>query len=193
MQEVDACNGLNEKVESCVFSKAALFLDKDKQVALRHILHDQVDVLSILQIGIHAHNVDMLQLFMNFNFSSKCLLHLGRFDHALVQLFNSHFLARRFVKGQLDLAVGALAKSLVLKDQLVKSHVCKGGFVGVSLASDTQLASLHKWCRFLDAAYLGWIESADNLAAECVFASRALVLMPQLPVLIEAVMRAVNQ
>ena len=97
------------------------------------------------------------------------------------------------MNGQLDLAVGALAKCFVLEDKLVKSHVCKGGLVGISLASDTQLASLHKWCRFLNAAHLGWVESAHNLTAECVFAAWALVLMPQLPVLIQTVMRAVNQ
>ena len=84
VQEVNPSDCLNEEVKGGLFREAALFLDEDKEVALGDILHDQVDVLIVLQVGIHAHDVHMLEPLMNLNFSSQGLLHLGRLEHSFV-------------------------------------------------------------------------------------------------------------
>ena len=119
VQKVDACDGLNEEVKGCLFSKTTLLLDEHKKVALCYVLHHQVNVLSILQVGIHAHNVDMLQLLVDLNFSSQGLLHFWGFNHALVKFFNGHFLSSGLVHSQLDLTVRSLSQCLALKRKLI--------------------------------------------------------------------------
>jgi len=60
VQKVYASDCLNEEVKGCLFTEAALFLDQDKEVAFCNILHNEIDVLVVLQISIHAHDVHML-------------------------------------------------------------------------------------------------------------------------------------
>ena len=67
VEEVDASDGLNEEVKGSLLVETAFFFDEDEQVALRHILHHQVDILVVLQVSIHPHDVHMLQLLVDLN------------------------------------------------------------------------------------------------------------------------------
>jgi len=90
VEKVDSCHSLYEKVKCCFFSETTLFLDQNKEITLRDVFHDKVDILLIFQICIHAHNIDMLEFFVNLNFAAQRLLHLWGLDHALVQLLDSY-------------------------------------------------------------------------------------------------------
>ena len=91
MQEVNASDRLYKEVKGCLFGEAALFFDEDEEVTLGDILHDQVNVLAVFQVCIHAHNIHMLQLLVDLNFTAQRLFHLWRLDHTFVQFFNGHF------------------------------------------------------------------------------------------------------
>ena len=102
VQKVDAGTSLNEKVKGSFLIEAAFFLDENEEVTLGHILHDQVYVLSILQISIHSDYIHMLELFVDLNLSSQRFLHLRCRNFALIQLLNRYFDAAGLVEGQLD-------------------------------------------------------------------------------------------
>lgn len=70
MKKIYASYSLDEEIKCSLLCKATFLLNQDKQVALSHVLHDEVDVLMILKVGIHAHNVDMLEFLMNLDFTS---------------------------------------------------------------------------------------------------------------------------
>ena len=60
VEEVDASDRLDEEIKCGLLAEAFLLPDQSEQVALRHVLHDQVDVLVVLQVCIHSHDVHML-------------------------------------------------------------------------------------------------------------------------------------
>lgn len=70
VEEVDAGDRLDEEVKGSFFVETALFFDEDEQVALRDILHDQVNILVVLQISIHPHDVHVLQLLVDLNLAT---------------------------------------------------------------------------------------------------------------------------
>ena len=164
VQEVDACNGLNEEVKSSFFREATLFLNEHKQVALCHVLHHQVNVLRVLQVCIHAHNVDMLELLVDFNFTSEGFLHLGCFDHALVKFLNGHFHSGGLVHGQLDLTVRSFPQRPCLKLKLSQSHVRQGCLISIGLSCDAQLASLDEGRGLLNATHFCRVELVYDFA-----------------------------
>ena len=86
--------------------------------------------------------------------------------------------------GQVDLAIGAFSELFSLELQLFQLHICQFCFLAVILARSLQLPRLQERCRFLKAFHLDWVQLGDDLAAESVLATRALVLVPQLPVLV---------
>ena len=105
MKKVDAGYRLDEEIKCSLLSEAALLLDQNKQVALRHVLHDEVDVLVILEVCIHANNIHMLQLLVDLNLAPQCLFHLRCLNHSLVQFFNGNFYSARLMQSQLHLPV----------------------------------------------------------------------------------------
>ena len=84
MKEIDARDGLNEEVERGLFSETALFLYQNEQVALSHVLHDEVDVLMVFEIRIHSHNVHMLKFLMNLDLTPESFLHFWCLNHSLI-------------------------------------------------------------------------------------------------------------
>ena len=59
----------------------------------------------ILKVGIHAHNIDMLEFLVDLNLAPQCLLHLWCLDHSLIQFFNGHFNPTWLMQSQLHLSV----------------------------------------------------------------------------------------
>ena len=106
VQEINSGHRLNEKVESRLLCETTLFLDQNKQVALRHVFHNEIDILGILQVSIHTHDINMLEFFMDFDLSAQCFLHLWRLDHSLVKFFDSYFDTARLMNSKLNLAIG---------------------------------------------------------------------------------------
>ena len=60
VQKVDSRNSLDEKVESSVFIKVTLLFDQSEEIALRNILHNEVDIVFVLEVSVHSHDIDML-------------------------------------------------------------------------------------------------------------------------------------
>ena len=130
---------------------------------------------------------------MDLNLAPQRLLHLWCFNHSLVKFFNGHFNATRLVQSQLDLSVGAFAQTDTFELQFFKLHTGQHLFVLVSLACDAQLARLDERGRLFDALDLSRVQSGHDAPSTGVCPARAFILMSHLPVLVEAVVRAVDQ
>ena len=115
VQEVDAGHSLDEEVECSLFRETAFFFNEDEQVALGYVFHDEVNVLLIFQVRVHAHDVYVFEFFVDVDLAAQGLAHLGRLNHALVELFNGHFHASGLVLGQMDLPVAAFAELAAFK------------------------------------------------------------------------------
>ena len=136
----------------------------------------------------------MFKLLMNLNLPPQRLFHLWSLDHPLVQLLNRYFDAAGFVQRQLDGAVRALAQLPILELKLIQRHIRQHLLIrAVCLACNPQLASLDEGRGLLDASDLLRVQTGHDLAAVGVLVPRALILVPQLPVLIQAMVRAVDE
>ena len=92
---------------------------------------------------------------------------------------------------ELHLSVRSFAKLSALKLELIQSHIGKHLFILV-LASHSELARFDEWSGLFDASDLLRIQCGHDFTALHVFASWTLVLVTELPVLIETVVRAVD-
>ena len=136
----------------------------------------------------------MFKLLMNLDLSPQRLFHFRSLDHPLVQLLNRYFDAAGLVQRQLDGAVRALAQLPIFKLKLIQRHIRQHLLIrAVRLACNPQLACLDEGCGLLDASDLLRVQTGHDLAAVGVLVPRALVLVPQLPVLIQAMVRAVDE
>ena len=145
VQKVDTCARLNEKVKSRFLRKTALFLYQDKKVTLCNILHYQVNVLAILKIRIHSHNIHMFKFFMDLDLASECFFHFGCGDFSLVKLLNGYLDSRWPVEGQLDRAVGTFAELPVFKFKLIESHISQHLLIlAICLTGYSQLSLLNE-------------------------------------------------
>ena len=97
------------------------------------------------------------------------------------------------MQGQLNLSVRAFSKRLILKLQLFEGHIREHFLVRIGLTCHSELPSLDERCRLLDPFDLNWVKRGDYMASECVFAPLTLVLVPHLPILVEAMVRTVYQ
>ena len=192
VEEVDASDRLDEEIKCGLLAEALLLPDQGEQVALSHVLHDQVNVLVVLQVRIHSHDVYVLQFLMNLDLSPESLLHFGSFDHSLVKFFNSHFYTARLMQSELNLSVRAFAQGDALELELVKLHIGQHLLIRVGLAGHAQLACLDEWSRLLDTLDLSRVERGHDAASGGVLAPGALILMTHLPILVQTVMRAID-
>ena len=192
VEEVDASDRLDEEIKRGLLAEALLLPNQGEQVALGHVLHDQVNVLVVLQVRIHSHDVDVLQFLMNLDLSPEGLLHFRSFDHSLVKFFNSHFYTARLMQSELNLPVGAFAQRDALELELVKLHIGQHLLIRVGLAGHAQLACLDEWSRLLDTLDLSRVERGHDAASGGVLAPGALILMTHLPILVQTVMRAID-
>jgi len=135
----------------------------------------------------------MLEFLMNLDLATMSFFHLWRLNHSFVKFFNGHFFATWFMESQLYLPVRAFAQIDAFKLEFFKLHICQHLFILVSLTSDTQRTSLDEGCRLFDSFDFLRIQRSYYTAAKSIFAPGALILMPHLPVLIQAVMRAVDE
>ena len=76
MHEINSSHSLNEIPKCVSFIEAFIFRNSLEQVLFLNIFHDKVEMFAILQVGIEAHNVYMLELLVNFNLPLKRLEHL---------------------------------------------------------------------------------------------------------------------
>lgn len=79
VEKVDTSNSLNKEKEGfilCELTHLLAVADDVKQIALLHILQDQVDVILVFQGGVQAHDVLVLQLFVDLDFAAQGSVHL---------------------------------------------------------------------------------------------------------------------
>lgn len=83
VEKVNACDRLNEEVKCfilCELTQALSVADDVKQVALLHILQDQVDVVLVLERRVQTHDVLVLQFFVDLDFTAQSCVYLRRCD-----------------------------------------------------------------------------------------------------------------
>ena len=61
MHEINSSHSLNEIPKCVSFIEAFIFGNSLEQVLFLNIFHDKVEMFAILQVGIEAHNVYMLE------------------------------------------------------------------------------------------------------------------------------------
>ena len=136
----------------------------------------------------------MFKLLVDLDLSPQRLFHFRSLDHPLVQLLNRYFDAAGLVQRQLDGAVRALAQLPIFKLKLIQRHIRQHLLIrAVRLACNPQLACLDEGCGLLDASDLLRVQTGHDLPAVGVLVPRALILVPQLPVLIQAMVRTVDE
>ena len=85
---VDAGDQLLEILASLPFFESLVLHDQVEKFAALHELHDQVEILLCLDNLVDLHNVGMVQLFENFDFTANALDVFLFFDTGLFKYFH---------------------------------------------------------------------------------------------------------
>ena len=80
VQKVDASHSLNEEIKCLILSEPLLPSNNEEQIALLHVLQDQIDESVVFETCVEPNDVDVLQLLLNLNFPIQGFLELWGFD-----------------------------------------------------------------------------------------------------------------
>ena len=177
VQEIDTGDCLDEEPKSAVFVETLALWNLQKQVAFRDVLHDEVVVLSVLEVSVESDHIHVLQLLVDLNFSLKRLGHL-RFPEVLLQQFlhSEKFARLRAQTRQEHTTVAALAQLFGLVDhQICELHLSQGLLlVIICLIGSLEDALFDKRRLLLHVGYLAFIQVAHQLLASFVALPRLL-------------------
>ena len=88
MHEVNTLHGLYPVPERVMLVESSVLGDALEQILLRDVLHDEILVLSILEICVKTDDVWVFELFVDSDLASKHLLHLRLLQALFVHLLD---------------------------------------------------------------------------------------------------------
>ena len=171
VQEIDACDCLNEEPKSAVFIETLALRDLQKQVALWYVLHDEVVVLAVLEVSVEPDHVHMLQLLVDLNFSLKRLRHLWFPEVLLKEFLDCKKLARlRAQSRQEHTAIATLAQLFgLINHQIGQLHFGQGLLlIVICLVSSLEHTLLNKRRLLLHVGYLAFVKVTHQLLSSFV-------------------------
>ena len=109
VHEVNTADGLNEVPERVALVEALILGNALEEISLLDELHDEVLVPPVLQVCVESHDINMLELLVDLNFSPQRLLHLWLHQTFLQQLFDRKLLSSWLVNGQMYVTICSFA------------------------------------------------------------------------------------